>query len=279
VNPHDSGAQKINDDVASLIASVLRSGDTQTINGLIHKMVPEALRSEPHPEVIKIVIDALHKQTEIVRHDEFRDMRVTDWKRVRAAIEHENTLVNHRLTWLLTSQGFLLAGFGAIYKSGLNTIYDLVILAIIAIAGIASSYRILIEIAAAHDQLSKLDQWWHETHGAVNYEFDQEPRKTAYEWLRKRHPDIQRRSDRESWYDRFLKIELIFIVTWILIIFGVITKPLTSMWTKISLVDADGWHLALCILCLALAIVSANHIYSSFEHDRNRGKGTSKNSD
>src|SRR4051812_11981515 len=30
-----------------------------------------------------------------------------DWQRVRAAIEHENLLTNHRVTWLLSSQAFL----------------------------------------------------------------------------------------------------------------------------------------------------------------------------
>ena len=34
--------------------------------------------------------------------DEFHDREIVDWKRVRSALEHENLLTNHRLTWLLT---------------------------------------------------------------------------------------------------------------------------------------------------------------------------------
>lgn len=43
--------------------------------------------------------------------EEFKAPDVTAWKLARAAIEHENTLVNHRLTWLMQSQAFLLSAF------------------------------------------------------------------------------------------------------------------------------------------------------------------------
>ncbi len=46
--------------------------------------------------------------------DEFKSPRITLWRLTRAGIEHENTLTNHRITWLLYSQAFLLAVFGVI---------------------------------------------------------------------------------------------------------------------------------------------------------------------
>jgi hypothetical protein len=37
------------------------------------------------------------------------------WKMARSAIEHENGLVNHRMTWFFQSQAFLFAAFAVIY--------------------------------------------------------------------------------------------------------------------------------------------------------------------
>jgi hypothetical protein len=36
------------------------------------------------------------------------------WDQVRNAIIHEDNLVNHRLTWLLTVEGFLIGGFALV---------------------------------------------------------------------------------------------------------------------------------------------------------------------
>jgi hypothetical protein len=46
---------------------------------------------------------------------EFESPDITAWKLARAAIEHENILVNHRLTWLLTSQAFLFTIFSGLF--------------------------------------------------------------------------------------------------------------------------------------------------------------------
>ena len=53
--------------------------------------------------------------------DEFKDRNITDWKRVRGALEHENLLIDQRFTWLLVTQGFLFTATGAIYKSYIDT--------------------------------------------------------------------------------------------------------------------------------------------------------------
>ncbi|MBV9507890.1 MAG: hypothetical protein JO323_23110 [Acidobacteriia bacterium] len=47
--------------------------------------------------------------------DEFKSPDITAWKLARAAIEHENNLVNQRLTWLSTSQAFLFSAFALIF--------------------------------------------------------------------------------------------------------------------------------------------------------------------
>ncbi len=47
--------------------------------------------------------------------DEFKTPEITAWKLARSVIEHENMLVNHRLTWLYTSQAFLLSAFALLF--------------------------------------------------------------------------------------------------------------------------------------------------------------------
>jgi hypothetical protein len=52
--------------------------------------------------------------------DEFKDRDFADWKRVRSSIEHENSLVNHRLSWLFASQAFLYAAFAVVFNAWKN---------------------------------------------------------------------------------------------------------------------------------------------------------------
>jgi hypothetical protein len=43
--------------------------------------------------------------------NEFCAPDITAWKLARSAIEHENNLINHRLTWFFSAQAFLLTAF------------------------------------------------------------------------------------------------------------------------------------------------------------------------
>jgi hypothetical protein len=49
--------------------------------------------------------------------DEFKSPDITIWKLTRSEIEHENNLINHRLTWLNASQGFFFTMFGLVYSA------------------------------------------------------------------------------------------------------------------------------------------------------------------
>lgn len=40
---------------------------------------------------------------------------IVAWRLARSAIEHENSLVNHRMTWFLTSQAFLFSAFVLVF--------------------------------------------------------------------------------------------------------------------------------------------------------------------
>ena len=101
--------------------------------------------------------------------DEFHDDEIADWKRCRSAIEHENTLVNHRLSWLFASQSFLFASFGVIWNawknpSGTNSVpaqTSIVFLLIIAISGIVVCTSIQQSLLGAEKQIIHIDRWWY----------------------------------------------------------------------------------------------------------------------
>jgi hypothetical protein len=99
--------------------------------------------------------------------DEFHDPEIVDWKRVRSSIEHENLLTNHRLTWLLSSQGILLAAFALVYqasfKAGENPInlgLVHIVLAVLAFTGILISLYLWVGLRAAYIQHNRLRDWW-----------------------------------------------------------------------------------------------------------------------
>ena len=90
-----------------------------------------------------------------------------DYKRVRSQIEHEDTLTNHRMTWLLTPNAFLFTGFAlalsAISKEKVGA--DILRLAqwlftIIPILGLAICYISGRVIDAALCQIWDLQGWW-----------------------------------------------------------------------------------------------------------------------
>jgi hypothetical protein len=49
--------------------------------------------------------------------EETRDKSMANWRRVRASIEHENQLINYRLTWLLNFETVLVTAFAFFVKA------------------------------------------------------------------------------------------------------------------------------------------------------------------
>lgn len=82
-------------------------------------------------------------------NSEFKDGSAPDivaWKLARSAIEHENGLVNQRMTWFFQVQGFLFAAFVLIFNQSQQTTTPeisrsaaIVILTVIAIFGAFTS--------------------------------------------------------------------------------------------------------------------------------------------
>jgi hypothetical protein len=101
---------------------------------------------------------------------ESRDERKRkDWELLRAAIVHEDNLVNHRLTWLFTVHGFLIGGFFLVQSAvvagkladgfgvvGLEALLTIVFLAGIWICLISGAL-----IAAAYKHIAQIRAVWH----------------------------------------------------------------------------------------------------------------------
>jgi len=82
--------------------------------------------------------------------------RLDDAETIRTMIRHENDLVNHRLTWLLTVEGLLLAGISFAWDKHLAN--ELVFL--FAVIGIIAAGSALIVLDAAHYAIMHLGAWW-----------------------------------------------------------------------------------------------------------------------
>lgn len=99
--------------------------------------------------------------------DEFKSRPCADWKRVRAAIEHENNLTNHRLTWLFASQLILFGGFFSLIQGVVakdpklleQQLFQSLLMAF-PFVGISVSLIILVGLHAANKQIESLEDWW-----------------------------------------------------------------------------------------------------------------------
>lgn len=173
--------------------------------------------------------------------DEFKTNRDhDDWQLVRAAIEHENTLVNYRLTWFCMLQGFLFTAFGVILdawtkpEKSEHFFLFFSFLSIISILSISICWVIWRTLRLAEIQIKNLDWWWHSEKGdkfklknntreIVNesYSNDDFPNKDLFLKKLSKYPPLQ--VDQSfypshcHWYDRINSYHIPFIFMWILV--------------------------------------------------------------
>ncbi|MEB3301369.1 MAG: hypothetical protein VKN56_05295 [Cyanobacteriota bacterium] len=91
---------------------------------------------------------------------------LTQWRLVRSAIEHENTLKSHRVTWFLATQLFLFTGFTSIFIEAVKNdslfrslkVYS--VLAIIFLLGIYVCILAWTSLCAAQKMIARLQNWW-----------------------------------------------------------------------------------------------------------------------
>lgn len=92
--------------------------------------------------------------------NEFTDPFVSDWKRARSLIEHEDELIHQRTTWLLSINAFLFTGFFLSQKSDSSADIIKISSWVIPFAGAVISWSIMIAITAAVKQLVRIEEWW-----------------------------------------------------------------------------------------------------------------------
>lgn len=99
--------------------------------------------------------------------DEFKDPLITDWKRVRSCIEREDDLIDQRLRWLLTSQGFLFTAFAAALAAISSEKVDpktqllaQLLIGSLAIMALAICLMVYSKISAAEVHLDRLRRYW-----------------------------------------------------------------------------------------------------------------------
>jgi hypothetical protein len=96
---------------------------------------------------------------------------IVDWERVRAQIQHEDALINHRITWLIQINAMLLAAFaaGVWFKdpgranqlSPEQTTLSLLLIIILSF-GLLVSVVTVRSVKLANDQIDHLYKWWTE---------------------------------------------------------------------------------------------------------------------
>lgn len=161
------------------------------------------------------------------------EREVENWKRVRSAIEHENNLINNRLTWLFTGQGFLFTAFVLAFNvfnqlqcpNNEITFKYIVLSTIIALIGIAISVFVDNGVKAADAQIWGLDMWWHDyknnNNKGENLQ-DIDIYKTKRPDLAKEkeelHPPLQRVDSGDKGDIPFHRIPIITIIGWICIL-------------------------------------------------------------
>jgi hypothetical protein len=81
------------------------------------------------------------------------------YDRLRQKIQHEDTLLGQRLSWLLTSQGFFFVAFGLVTNAP-HTTYKTAVISTISLLGIAISLLTLQGIINASVAIGEAFNWW-----------------------------------------------------------------------------------------------------------------------
>ena len=89
------------------------------------------------------------------------DCRKDLYDRIRDQIQHEDLLVNQRLTWFLVAQAFLFAGYHAVLNSNRETLRARTLIAI-CLLGFVLAIAAYLGIFAAFRSLKTLYQTWYE---------------------------------------------------------------------------------------------------------------------
>jgi len=150
-----------------------------------------AICAQPNKPVRPLAETMCSPDPSNLSRSESYNMEVTNWQRARSVIEHENTLINHRVTWLLVSQAALLAAFGTLYTKlsngelGKSTLF---LLCFIALIGSVICLNVFYHVRNAQAQLNRITEWWYrEAYDAREHGADF---KQKYHDINRIHPPL-----------------------------------------------------------------------------------------
>jgi hypothetical protein len=189
--------------------------------------------------------------------------QVADWQRVRSVLEHENTLVNHRVTWLLASQGFLFAGYFALIngwaKGDLKVRPDTLVTLVLALFAVSAyiclSIGMMLNAAIRH--IKHIQCWWYKidiTAPAKDIE-----KASISSDLNHKYPYLQGWKARKG--TRLLDTEFMpyfFLGGWIILVFIGIIVAYSAYWTEV-LNEHTRILAILGALCVAVIIAAVGY--------------------
>ncbi|MGK7898645.1 MAG: hypothetical protein AB4372_34780 [Xenococcus sp. (in: cyanobacteria)] len=146
-------------------------------------------------------------------------LKLEIYNTIRDHIKHENILINNRLTWLLTLQGFLLAGLGLLIRDSKS---HSTLIFIFVVLGVSTNIITFMSIWAAQTAIEKLDKSWadHPELSKIRYKQNNKIRykqnnKDKVLTLLMKGAGIEKVHKRAKWAT--YGIPLSFLVAWILI--------------------------------------------------------------
>lgn len=188
----------------------------------------------------------LYNKSVDIYYSEFMNRDIINWKRARSVIEHENILINHRITWLVWSQAALLAASGVLMRmlfdrrtlagndpeqvSQGHNVYLLSATDILAtllalmLVGFFLAIAVYYNVQNANKQISRITKWWYREAFPNIYGEEENPGSNMEKWelVKKRdkfHPPLHVLRTTEKirevkkirlvarWFSQALKVE------------------------------------------------------------------------
>lgn len=192
------------------------------------------------------------------RWDEFHDDEIVDWKRIRALIEHENQLINHRMTWLLLLQAALFSvtesSLIRMLKEGRTD--DTIVIMPAALIGFLVSLFITLTISQAEKLIHESVSWWKQIRLGE-----------CGDASKKYHPDLFPALDWISHSHKYTILGFMFTVFWATLFWGgLISLEMQWRLNGLSLVRSAGFIMLISYGAMVLYGIGK-------EHDPGRGQG------
>jgi hypothetical protein len=106
------------------------------------------------------------------------------WSNARKMIEHEDTLINYRMTWLIAMQAGLFTAIGLFYqaftKNSALTPAELIVLLVLTGVGTFAAWMSHCSLQAAHNQICHTAAYWRQNYESYNEATILDPKGKIY---------------------------------------------------------------------------------------------------